>query len=626
LEVVPLCPFEAGALLWEPEPGHSSLTVLVKGTFALAPGELAVAPAQDPLAEERHLEDSALASLHWPGDFAPVKRKVDVTLVGHAYAPGGRPVEELSAQLTVGDLVKAVRVTGDRLWTAALTPSAPQPFTRLPLRYERAALSADNPVGLDRNAPPHPGQLAAPNLTRVVGVGTPCFGPISPQWRARRRVLDDTAMFWAYGIARAPRESAPPLGPAPPRFDFAFFNAAPADQQIELLRVGAPIVLENLHPEHARLETRVPAMRPQVFRLPPPGAGRARVEEIILRCDSLWIDTDRRVVVLTWRGLAEAPGGIAGVGTLVVDADPEGKKLRWERVEKRYAEVRPPTLRLPGEGLAALGQAAIAEGPDPLAVRYDGRSRPPDGPADTRAKGAGDTVPPPPVLPVGAVSDELTNPLDEPTLDRLVPPPARLAPPKPPTRPEAPPPSRQATITQVSPAKPAPPRPPLPAPPVPAKKPAPGGAQSPPALRKDLGIEAYGALCAELGRPGADRAQVLRSRLLTEPVWAHVDQHWKRALAQETEAGGGALQAAFDDAYLDAQTRLGRPVGVAEYARIQVAVERGEIGRVLADLGLELGDLMRLQRAFARRRIADPALAPELARAVEEARRSGSLI
>jgi hypothetical protein len=615
LEVVPLCAFEAGALLWEPEAGQSSLTVLVKGTFALAPGELRLAAAQDRLAEERHLEDSALASLYWPGDFAPVKRKVDVTLVGHAYAPSGRPVEELTARLTVGDLVKAVRVTGDRLWSASPAPGAPQPFTRMPLRYERAALSADNPVGLDRNAPPHPGTPAAPNLERVSGAGWPCFGPVSPQWRVRRRVLDEASMFWAYGVARAPRDGVPPLGPAPPRFDFAFFNAAPPDQQIDLLRPGAPLVLENLHPAHPRLEARVPAMRPQVFRLPPPGAGRARVEEIIVRCDSLWIDTDRGVLVLTWRGLAEAPHGAAGVGTLVVDADPEGKKLRWERVEKRYAEARPPTLRLPGDGLAGLvgGRARVApEGPDPLAVRYDGRQSPPDGPPQGRGGAGSDTVPPPPVAAVEPTRDEPTNPLDEPTLDRLpTPKPAAVKPAKP------------VTITQLSPGRL--PLPPRPAPPV-AVAGAPGRAHPPPALRKDLGIEAYGALAAELAQRGADRAQVLRARLLTEPVWAHVDQHWKKAMAQEIEQGGRALQAAFDDAYLAAQGRVGRKVGVAEYARIQVAVERGEIGRVLADLGLELGDLMRLQRAFARRLAADPALAAELARAVEDVRLRGSLV
>ena len=57
MEIIPLCPFEAGAFRWEAAPGQSSLTVVVKGTFALAPGELRLAAKQDPLAEERHFDD-----------------------------------------------------------------------------------------------------------------------------------------------------------------------------------------------------------------------------------------------------------------------------------------------------------------------------------------------------------------------------------------------------------------------------------------------------------------------------------------------------------------------------------------------------------------------------------------
>ncbi len=38
-------------------------------------------------------------------------------LVGHAYAPRGEPATSIVARLAVGDLVKAVQVTGDRSWT-----------------------------------------------------------------------------------------------------------------------------------------------------------------------------------------------------------------------------------------------------------------------------------------------------------------------------------------------------------------------------------------------------------------------------------------------------------------------------------------------------------------------------
>ncbi len=412
--VVSLCAFPAGALLWEAQPGQLSLTVVVKATFALVPGELCLAPEQDPLREERHWDDNGMASVHWPGDYAPSKRRADLTLVGHAYAPAGDPVTALTARLTVGDLVKAVRVTGDRGWTMGadkrFEPGPPSPFLRMPLRYERAALSADNPIGIDVHAPPVVAMPALPNLEPVRAQDsqgsqvTPCFGPVAPTWRARRRLLDEAATFWAYGIARDPRTTPPPVGPSPQRFDFAFFNAAPADQQIDLFRPGTPIVLEHLHPRLERLETHLPPIRPQVFRVPPPDTPRARVEEIALRCDSLWIDTDRSVVVVTWRGLTDVGRGAEGVGQLVVAADPQGKKLHWDRVEKRLRDKSAPTLRLHADGLPPPEEAEETPPPDPLGRRHDTvkGQRGSDGAAAMVALPSAD----------GGIEDAPTNPIE----------------------------------------------------------------------------------------------------------------------------------------------------------------------------------------------------------------------
>src|SRR6185436_20451978 len=57
------------------------------------------------------------------------------------------------------------------------------------------------------------------------------------------------------------------------------------------------LVLENLHRDHERLVTRLPGLRPRA-RLEAGGSQR----EIPLACDTLWIDTDRAICTLTWRG------------------------------------------------------------------------------------------------------------------------------------------------------------------------------------------------------------------------------------------------------------------------------------------------------------------------------------
>ncbi len=663
INVVTLAPFPAGALVWEAQPGQLSLTVIVKATFTLAPGEAVVAPAQDPLGDERHWDDNGLASLHSPGDFAPSKRRVDVMLVGHAYAPEGAPATSLVARLGVGDRVKAVRVTGDRAWVVVgggrLQAGPPAPFQKLPLRYERAALSADNPIGMDEHAlsaMAAPGVPALPNLEDVEGgEGVPCFGPVAPTWRARRRLLDEAATLWAYGIARDPRSLAPPVGPAP-RVDFAFFNAAPSDQQIDLLRPGTPVVLENLHPSHARLETRLPPIRPQVFRVPPPDVPRARVEEIILRADTLWIDTDRGVAVVTWRGLTDVGSRAEEIGQLVVTADLQGKKLRWEQVSKRLGERNAPTLRLRADGLTLEGDPDESPPPDPLAVRYDAVK---GQPAPEGAAALPPSVPVPTGKPVRAeVDDAPTDPIDlsdVPThpgplareealvqggedertqaLPELSRPPPRSkrapvvvpAPKGAPPPVGAEPPSSRPAGTRPMMAMGSPLGRPSLGSAVPSPVPRPSPARGPgPALRKDLTAQRCAEIAAALALQGADRAAVLRTHLLTEPAWAMVEQHWKKAIAREAETGGHATADLFDDSYVAALEKLRGPLGVADYARLLVRVEHGDAEPVLRELGLAQGELERLQRVWARRVAASAEVAAAFDRALSEARAAES--
>ncbi len=133
-------------------------------------------------------------------------------------------------------------------------------------------------------------------------------------------------------------------------------------------------------------------------------------------------------------------------------------------------------------------------------------------------------------------------------------------------------------------------------------------------------IELYATLSAALARKGVDRGAVLRAHKLSIAGWGAIDRHWKRCLAEQTDRGEKSLLHAFDIAYVTAQAELHRPVGVREYARILIGLERGEVGRVLADLELQLSDLMRLQRVWTKRVADNQELAAELAVILEELR------
>lgn len=135
-------------------------------------------------------------------------------------------------------------------------------------------------------------------------------------------------MLWAYRLRLT-------QDPTPGDFDFGFFNAAPIDQQVESLPAEIPIALEGLSPDHARLESRIPPYRARIFRARP-GSGEAH--EIEARCDTLWIDTDRSLAVVAWRGVdaLEGPDEQAA-GTIVIAAEAGDERITGDDV-KRMAE------------------------------------------------------------------------------------------------------------------------------------------------------------------------------------------------------------------------------------------------------------------------------------------------
>ena len=330
MDLISLCPFPVAAFPWQTQPGAWNLTVCVKATFSLVHGQTApLAATQHALVDDAYWDSNPAASLYAPSDFVPYKPRIDVLLSGHAYAPGGTSVETLPVRLQVGSMVKALTLTGDRSWVQTRTgvqPGAPTPFRRMALRYERAALAGENPIGFAGVA--SAGEIGRP-LPSIVAAGTqtPGFGPLPLLWRARRRNLPDAAALWAYRVRLA--SAAMPQG-----FDFDLLNSAPAEQQIAALAPHAAIVLENLHPQLPRLETRLPALAPKLFRL---DRSPGRAGPVALRLDTVWIDTDRAVVVVTWRGLTAIPGpSDEEVGTLVVALEAEGEPVRSEDIERIF--------------------------------------------------------------------------------------------------------------------------------------------------------------------------------------------------------------------------------------------------------------------------------------------------
>ena len=323
MEVVTLGPLPVASMVWQPRPGVWILTVVVKATYVLRPGEASLAPLQEaPADDERYWSDDPTRSLRAPRDLVPVKPNAEVLLVGQAFAPDHQPVRSLVARLVVGDFEKSVEVLADRFIGPDGSVREGAPFARMPLTYERAAggPGTTNPVGVARSARDAQGRVVLPNLQRpgaVLGAGAiePIgFGPLAPTWPERSDRLRGVNIAGA-----APGFSFRDIGarPLPEGMDLGFFNAAPRDQQVRALGESEHITLENLHPEHARLVTTLPGIAPRTTL----EGRRSGPVTIPMRADTLWIDTDRGMCTLTFRGMIPLEGvDEAGRVTVVMES------------------------------------------------------------------------------------------------------------------------------------------------------------------------------------------------------------------------------------------------------------------------------------------------------------------
>src|SRR5262245_6594138 len=113
--------------------------VAVKCTFDIhADGSTWISHEQPPVKRvPEYYGEPGKSSVKYAEDLVLKKTTTDVIVVGHAYAPAGRRVTELDVGFRVGPVQKVLRVVGDRAWET-LGPSAPKPFIRIPLMYERA--------------------------------------------------------------------------------------------------------------------------------------------------------------------------------------------------------------------------------------------------------------------------------------------------------------------------------------------------------------------------------------------------------------------------------------------------------------------------------------------------------
>jgi hypothetical protein len=289
--------------------------------------------------------DPATSSPRYEADKAPYKPATDVIVIGTVCAPGGAPTHRLDASIQVVGARKTIAVFGDRiarLQGSGKAPvfSDPQPFTELPLVYERAYGGTDlttameftyprNPVGRGMVVLEVPGAaVLLPNFEDPADLLAPERLVLGEAKRWNHQPLPQ-GMGW-FGKTWYPRMSyvgALPgnvdadetmreeaLGLVPrnhialgrqfrlPSFDVRFNNGASPGLALPHLAGDEMIRLLNLTPQ-GETQFRLPGDRPTIVA--DVGMGETTPEVVL---HTVVIQPDQASVDLVWRGAVGYPG------------------------------------------------------------------------------------------------------------------------------------------------------------------------------------------------------------------------------------------------------------------------------------------------------------------------------
>ena len=304
--------------------GASFLSVIIKGTFEIPSHGGVARPAATQLpiftTDEPYDPEQPGGVLKFESDLVPFKPRTDVVLVGHAYAPHGRPAKVVDVEIEVGALRKKLRVFGERAWSFASEQrdaipyiAGPTDFVKMPLTWDRAF------GGIDKNAP-IVGQIKPWCDRNYLGVGFCAARTVASIDRTRLPNIedpDDLIRTWdSYprpaGCGFFPRNSRPRADwwgtydekwklerkpELPLDFRFDAYNGADLSMQVGPYLLGNEGVrLTNVRPGLPKLEFSLPALDPRVYRVE-----RGLARRIPARLDTVLLMPDTETLCLTWR-------------------------------------------------------------------------------------------------------------------------------------------------------------------------------------------------------------------------------------------------------------------------------------------------------------------------------------
>ena len=322
-------PLSAATFAWKRGSAGWRRTLVVKGTFDIVPGKPAtLAASQLPIQGDALDPDGDLVEA---SDAAPHKPVAEVLLRGNAYRRKDEAVALVTLEL--GKVKKSVVAIGDRQWTRSGELGDPAPFESIPLTYDRAFGGpgyADNPMGTGLGGSKPPNLERPDRLLRSVDDQPPPagFGPVPLAWRKGSTGTHDRAWL---------ERAWPGLGDD---FDYALFNAAPADQRCPHLRGDEAFSVQRVRPGGETLAGRLPGMAVRAWAQ---RRGAASVQAVPLVLDTVAIDAEAEQLVLCWRGsLAVADDEASDLAKVLVALGEElDDDMAWALLAGAPKPVRP---------------------------------------------------------------------------------------------------------------------------------------------------------------------------------------------------------------------------------------------------------------------------------------------
>jgi len=135
-------------------------------------------------------------------------------------------------------------------------------------------------------------------------------------------------------------------------------------------------------------------------------------------------------------------------------------------------------------------------------------------------------------------------------------------------------------------------------------------------------LEQVASIAAELAEGKKERANVLETHGIGERVWRKNEQRLREAIEAESGRGVHTLRGAYDAAYVAKVESFRGLIKLEEYARIVVALERGQANDVLDALKIHRPALMPIVRLWTRKVAQDMKLGDAANGALRAARRA----